>query len=82
MVRKKDLLICIREDNYCIDTLEMVKYPQINEVVEVEQVIKDIDGVWLCLIGYDIDMFDSNCFRKLTLEDIKLMVSEEVESVS
>ena len=81
MVRKKDLLICIREDNYCIDTLEMIKHPQINEVVEVEDVVKDIDGVWLCLIGYSIYMFDANCFRRLNLEDIKLMNSKEVEFV-
>ena len=80
-MKTKDLLICIREDNYCIDTLTLVKHPQINEVVEVQGVVKDIDGVWLCLIGYDIDMFDANCFRRLTLKDINSLVNKEVEVV-
>jgi len=67
-MKTKDLLICKREDVYYTDTLEMCKhYPKINEIVEVEQVIKDEDGIWLCLVGYDEDMFDANCFRKLNL---------------
>ena len=81
-MKKSDLLVCIREDAYCIETLEMVKCPKLNEIVEVLRVIKDEDGTWLCLKGYieeDIT-FDVNCFRKATLEDIKRLinVSEEV----
>lgn len=70
MVKKKDLLICTREDAYCIETLQMINCPKLNEIVEVERVIKDDDGIWLCLVNYPIDMFDSNCFRKLSLKDI------------
>ena len=66
-MKKQDLLICIREDNYCIDTLEMIRHPQINEIVEVRRVVVDEVGVWLCLFGYHGDLFDVICFKKLTL---------------
>ena len=37
MVKKKDLLICTREDAYCIETLQMINCPKLNEIVEVER---------------------------------------------
>lgn len=38
-MKSKDLLICIREDNYTIDTLELINCPKINEIVEYEKEI-------------------------------------------
>lgn len=78
-MRAKDLLICIREDNYTIDTLEFIKCPKVDDFVEVRAVKRDQDGVWLILKGYDVDMFDANCFRKATLEDTNKLAIKKVE---
>lgn len=80
-MKAKDLLICTREDNYCIETFQMVKHPKINDVVEVEKVVKDEDGTWLSLLGYKDDMFDSNCFRRLSLKDINKLMESKLETV-
>ena len=83
MARKNDMLVCIREDCYNIDTLVMIKsFPKIDEVVQVEKVVKDEDGVWLCLIGYNEDMYDANCFRPFTLADYKQRCLEKFISFS
>lgn len=79
-MKKQDLLICIREDCYCIDTLVMINHPKINDIVEVEQIVRDQDGTWLCLKGYDVDMFDASCFRKATLSDINLYIEAKIKS--
>lgn len=78
-MKAKDLVICIREDNYCIDTLTLVKHPKINDIVEVEKVVKDEEGIWLWIVGYDVDMFDANCFRRITLQDINNLIKEKTE---
>jgi len=65
------LKICIREDNYTIDTLEMIPHPKVDEIVEVTKVVKDEDGVFYYLSGYDKWMYDANCFRDLNLNDIE-----------
>ena len=46
------------------------------------KVEKDEDGVWLHLVGYKYDMFDINCFRKLSLSDVKSLLSKSYELVS
>ena len=79
-MKPTDLLICIREDNYCIDTLTIIEHPKVDQIVEVKKVIKDEDGTWLVLKGYDVDMFDVNCFRKLKLEDINLL-QQKLENI-
>lgn len=67
---KNYILICVREDNYCIDDLVMINHPKIDEIVKVERVVVDEDGTWLYLMGYPVYMYDANCFRELTLEDV------------
>ena len=77
-MRKNDILVCIREDNYCIETLQMVNHPKIGEFVQVEKIIKDEDGTWLCLVGYTEDMFDIACFRPIQLQDLKQQSKEKL----
>lgn len=73
------VLVCKREDPYCIDTLEIVNHPRVGEFVEVEQEKEDEDGTWLCLVGYD-SMFDANCFREINMNDIEAL--KKVESLT
>lgn len=77
-MRKNDILICIREDNYTIDTLQIVKCPKIGEFVQVEKIVKDEDGTWLCLVDYSENMFDIACFRPIQLQDLKQQSKEKL----
>jgi hypothetical protein len=73
------LKICIREDKYTIDTLEMIPHPKVDEIVEVTEVLRDEDGTFYVLLGYNTWMYDANCFRDLTLSDIeKIKNSNEI----
>jgi len=80
-MRKKDLLICTREDSYCIEDLKMISHPKLNEIVEVVKVTKDEDGTWLELLGYNEYIYDSSCFRQLSLNDINSILNKEIVSV-
>lgn len=74
------LKICIREDSYTIDTLEMIPHPKVDEIVEVTKTVRDEDGTFYCLKHYDVYMYDANCFRELTLMDIEnIKRSYEIE---
>jgi hypothetical protein len=73
------LKICIREDKYTIDTLEMIPHPKVDEIVEVTKVLRDEDGTFYVLLGYNPWTYDANCFRDLTLSDIeKIKNSNEI----
>ena len=79
-MKPNNLLICIREDNYCIEELKLIEHPKVNEIVQIENVFEDDDGVWLSLIGYDDYIYDANCFKQISLKEINALVNKEVET--
>ncbi len=80
-MQKNDLLVCIREDEYCIEDLVFVEHPKVGEIVKVKDIVTDEDGVWLCLISYNSHIYDANCFKPISLKVINELINQKVEVV-